>query len=65
MDRTLGDLVNKKGKRFTAVHLDDIIIISDTYEEHLEHVDAVLQRLTECFGPRCVHPDKSIFVSSR
>lgn len=65
MDHSLGNLVNKKGKRFTAVYLDDIIIVSDTYEEHLEHIDAVLKRLTECFGPHCVHPDKSIFVSSR
>ena len=65
MDHSLSDLVTKDGTPYTAVYLDDVAIFSDTLEEHLEHVDRVLRRLTERFGGACVHAEKSVFVSQR
>jgi hypothetical protein len=41
MDSTLGDLQ----MRFAMVYLDDIIIYSKTFEEHLQHIDIILERL--------------------
>ena len=32
---------------FTGVYLDDIIVHSATWEDHLEHLDAVLKRLDD------------------
>eukprot|EP00959_Pyramimonas_sp_CCMP1952_P022881 480763-Pyramimonas_sp.AAC.1 len=63
MDHTFHDLLDASGKPYTAIYLDDICIYSDTYEEHLQRVDAVLARLIERFGEGCVHPDKSVFVT--
>ena len=44
---------------FTACFIDDLLVFSDTEEEHLEHVARVLDMLHEV-GLRA-HPDKSIF----
>ena len=63
MDHTFHDLLDASGKPYTAIYLDDICIYSDTYEEHLQRVDAVLARLIERFGEGCVHPEKSVFVT--
>ena len=32
-------------ENFMVVYLDDILIYSETWEEHLEHIRKVLQRL--------------------
>jgi hypothetical protein len=42
------------------VFVDDCLVISDTYEEHLQHLGALLQRFQEV-GLRC-HPAKSILA---
>ena len=31
-----------------VIYLDDLVIFSDTYEEHMERLDKVLTRLQEC-----------------
>ena len=46
---------------FTKVFIDDILIHSDTFEEHLQHVERVLQMLHAC-GLKA-HPEKSLFCS--
>lgn len=43
MEEALGDLVNK----VCVVYNDDIVIYSDSFEEHLVHVRQVLERLRE------------------
>ena len=37
-------------EHFTEVHVDDIIIFSKNYEEHLQHVHSVLERMYLMFG---------------
>ena len=46
---------------FAFAYIDDLIIASDTWEEHVEHVRRVLQMLQSC-GLK-IHPSKSIFGS--
>jgi len=41
MDKLLGDLP------FVRVYLDDIIVFSKSMEEHMEHLEIVLDRITE------------------
>ncbi len=43
----LMDTAIRELEGYTAVYLDDIIIFSKTWEEHLEHIKAVLTRLRE------------------
>ena len=44
---------------FAFAYIDDLLIASNTYEEHVEHVQRVLQMLKECNLK--VHPEKSVF----
>ena len=44
---------------FAKVFIDDVLIHSRTFEEHLKHIEAVLQCLLSC-GLRA-HPEKSSF----
>jgi hypothetical protein len=44
---------------FAFAYIDDILIASDTYEEHVEHVRRVLEMLKAC--KLRIHPDKSVF----
>ena len=43
MRNTLGDALNE----YALVYIDDIIIFSDTFEEHLIHVQKVFDKLKE------------------
>jgi hypothetical protein len=46
----------------TQVFIDDILIHSNTFEEHLEHIEQVLKVLHRC-GLKA-HPEKSLFCTS-
>ena len=59
MNRVLGPLMYK----FCLAYLDDIVIYSKTFEEHLEHVDAVLSRIRDA-GLK-VQPAKSKFSADQ
>ena len=43
----LTDKVVQGLETFSAVYLDDLIVFSETWEKHLQHIRAVLQRLRE------------------
>lgn len=49
--------------RFTEIYLDDIIIHSTTFEEHLTHLTKILDRLT-MYGLTC-HQDKCSFAQEK
>jgi transposase InsO family protein len=60
LQRIMDAELSKAGlSAFAACFIDDLIVHSDTEEEHLLHVAAVLDMLHAC-GLRA-HPDKSIF----
>jgi transposase InsO family protein len=44
---------------FAFAYIDDLLIASDTWEEHVMHVDKVLRMLISC--DLRIHPDKSVF----
>ena len=48
--------------QFIIAYLDDILIYSDTYEEHLQHLETVLQILRQ--NELYAKPQKCIFVKS-
>ena len=56
MDQTLA------GLPFARCYIDDTLIFSRTLEEHLQHIDAVLQRL-QSVGLKC-HPGKCRFATT-
>lgn len=39
------DLLSKDTHEFAAAYLDDLIIFSDTQENHLQHLTIILQQL--------------------
>ncbi len=59
MDEVLRDLLWK----FVMVYLDDVIVYSETFEDHLEHLNEVFDRL-EVAGLK-LNPEKCSFVKSK
>ena len=53
------ELQNAGCTDFAFAYIDDLLIASDTWEEHVEHVDRILKMLESC--NLRIHPDKSIF----
>ena len=52
-------LLRSKCTEFAFAYIDDLLIASDTYEEHVEHVRQTLTALKE--ANLMIHPDKSVF----
>jgi hypothetical protein len=44
MNNTFSDYMGK----FVRIYIDDIVIFSNSFEEHLKHVESVLERLAKC-----------------
>ncbi|KAE8993684.1 hypothetical protein PR003_g21745 [Phytophthora rubi] len=53
MQQLLGDLP------FVRAYLDDVLVLSSSFDEHLQHLKVVLQRLQD--AGVVVHPAKSKF----
>lgn len=45
--RAMDDLFREELFKFLIVYLDDIIVFSDTFDEHLEHLEIVFKKLQE------------------
>jgi hypothetical protein len=43
--RLVDKVFNQREKEFTIAYIDDIIIFSQTWKEHLEHIELALKRL--------------------
>lgn len=59
MEQCLGDL----NMKICAIYLDDLIIFSNSLEQHLERLDMVLRRLKECNLK--LNPQKSNFLQTK
>ena len=46
MQRVLFGLNPEEGAPFNAVYMDDILVFSKTFEDHLKHLEAVIERLS-------------------
>ena len=60
MQRLLAGLNPASGPDFVAVYIDDALVFSQTLEEHLDHLKAVIQRVSEA-GLK-LKPSKCCFV---
>ena len=47
MQRVLAGLNPEAGPDFVAVYIDDVLVFSRTVEEHLSHLEAVIQRIVQ------------------
>ena len=45
MQKVLSDLKTDDGRDLTEVYIDDVLIFSETLEEHLQHICLILERL--------------------
>ena len=57
--RLIDDILHPFTKSFVVLHLDDILIFSQTWEEHLHHIRQVLQTLRQ--HKWCANLDKCTF----
>ena len=46
--RMMDTLISPSLRAFCRAYVDDVLVHSDTFEDHLKHIDAFLQRLIEC-----------------
>ena len=47
MEKVLAGLKTKDRRDFTSVYIDDVVVFSETMEDHLQHLRKVLMRLGE------------------
>ena len=60
MNKVLMGLNPESGHDFVAVHLDDVIVFSDTFEDHL----AYLKKVLECFIAKAQTIKMSFYLSN-
>lgn len=47
MQQVLTGLKNEDGSDFTSVYIDDILVFSSTLEEHIHHLEIIINHLLE------------------
>ena len=60
MQQVLAGLKAKNCLEFTSAYIDDILVFSSTLEEHIQHLELVVNRLVE-FGLK-LRPNKCHFI---
>ena len=58
--KCLDEILQPKNLDFLTIYVDDILIASRTFEEHLEHIEYVLNKLYQ--GGLTVNWEKSSFL---
>ena len=48
MQQVLARLLSKSATEFVSIYLDDVIVFSETLEDHINHLKAVFKHLREC-----------------
>ena len=61
--RLVNDVLNPYLGKYVIVYLDDILILSRTKEEHIEHLNLVLKRLHE--EKIFINLDKCVFMQGK
>lgn len=60
--RLLDSLITQNYEDFATAYLDDIIIYSETFEEHIRHIKIALHKLRE--AKLQLNKDKSVFCKT-
>ena len=61
--RLMEDCLADYNMNICVIYLDDLIIFSNTFEEHLERIDKILTRLKE-YGLKLA-PEKCFFIEEK
>lgn len=62
LSRILANIFSDAAWEFLFLYLDDLVIFSKNFEEHLQHIEFVLQRLRD--SGFTVNPDKTSFAAT-
>jgi hypothetical protein len=58
--RAMNVILGPEVREFTVNYIDDLLIVSDSFEQHLEHLDKVLSRLQD--AKMTINLEKSSFL---
>ena len=63
--RRMGHILRGLEYRFALIYIDDIVIFSKSFEEHLTHLEEVFRRLRDANAKLNPDPEKCSFVKQR
>ena len=47
MDKVLNEIYKETGQKFLRIYLDDIIVFSNTFDEHQKHLQIVFDKINK------------------